>query len=223
MLARQFSGAKITRALLLSSAVSLAFYGFGALKNHSLTFSYLPWNLFLAWIPFVASLLLIRVLRTSAWASWQSLTLTVIWLLFLPNSFYMISDFIHLQDVGRVDVLFDAVMFTAFIYTSVLLGAASLLMVHRELTKRLTRARARVWVAAILFVCSFGIYIGRDLRWNSWDVLTNPAGLLFDVSDRLLHPTNYPQMFITVGSFFVLLTTMYALIWQTAAALRQSD
>jgi uncharacterized membrane protein len=60
------------------------------------------------------------------------------------------------------------------------------------------------------------------LRWNSWDVFTNPGGLLFDISDRLLHPSGYPQMFVTIISFFILLLSMYGLLWRGARLLRQA-
>jgi uncharacterized membrane protein len=133
----------------------------------------------------------------------------------------MISDFIHLRDVPRLDVLYDTVLFTSFIYTAVLLGFASMYTLHLELKKRVSVRTAGILMALTLLICSIGIYIGRDLRWNSWDVVTNPAGLLFDISDRILHPRSYPQMFTTILSFFALLGSMYLLAWNGAKAIRR--
>ena len=206
--------AQFILALGLSSLVSIGFFAYGAWRNHSTEFSYLIWNLFLAWLPLIFAFWLVRVLRRKLWSSWEALLASVLWLVFLPNSFYMISDFIHLQDLARVDILYDTVMFTSFIYTGVLLGFASLFLVHQELKKRFSSRAAAGWIAITLFICSFAIYVGRDLRWNSWDILTNPGGLLFDISDRIQHPSAYPQMTITVVSFFVLLGTMYILVWR---------
>jgi len=104
-------------------------------------------------------------------------------------------------------------MFTSFIYTGVVLGFSSLYLIHRQLRRRLTAVTTTVWIAATLIICSGAVYVGRDLRWNSWDVLTNPGGLLFDISDRLQHAAAYPQMLVTVISFFVLLASMYGLAW----------
>ncbi len=201
-------------ALIASSAVSVCFFLYAAWRNQSLEFDYLIWNLFLAWIPLLLAYWLTLILRRKLWSSWEALGVSVLWLLFLPNSFYMISDFIHLLDVQRVDVLYDALMFTSFIYTSVILGMTSLILIHIQLKKRLSRVAADAWMVLTIFVCSFAIYVGRDLRWNSWDVLTNPGGLLFDISDRLIRPADYPQMFVTVISFFVLLLSMYVLVWR---------
>lgn len=200
-------------ALVGSAAVSLSFFSYGALQNHSLEFSYLVWNLFLAWLPLAFALRLTSLLRYKLWSSWEGLLYSVLWLVFLPNSFYMISDFIHLQDVLRVNLLYDSVMFTSFIYSAVVVGFTSLHMMHLQLHRRLGGRVAALFVAITLLVCSFAIYVGRDLRWNSWDILTNPGGLLFDLSDRLIHPASYPAMFTTVISFFVLLSSMYNLVW----------
>jgi len=160
------------------------------------------------------------VLRHKLWSSWEGLTYSVLWLLFLPNSFYMISDFIHLEDVQRVDILYDTLMFTSFIYTGVILGFSSLYLIHLQLRRRLDARQAALWIAATLGICSAAIYVGRDLRWNSWDVITNPGGLLFDVSERLQHLTSYPKMLLTVVTFFVLLTSMYWVMWRGALLLK---
>lgn len=207
--------------LLGATLVSLGLFGYGALRNHSTNFSYLCWNLILAWLPLLFSLRLDEVLKRKLWSSWEALGFSLLWLLFLPNTFYMISDYIHLQEVRRVNVLYDAVMFTSFVYVAVILGVTSLLRIHAQLRKRLTATAAGVWIAAVLLLCSFGIYLGRDLRWNSWDILTNPGGLLFDISDRLTHPAAYPQMFLIVLSFFALLGSIYALVWRGALLIQK--
>ena len=208
-------------ALAFSSLVSIGLYTYGAWRNRSLAYDYMLWNLFLAWLPLVFALRLTYVLRTKLWSAWEPVLFTLLWLVFLPNSFYMISDFVHLRDVSRLDVLYDAVLFTSFIYTAVLLGFASMYTVHLELKKRVQVRTAATLMGITLLICSIGIYIGRDLRWNSWDVVTNPAGLLFDISDRVLHPRSYPQMFTTILSFFALLGSMYALAWNGAKAIRR--
>jgi uncharacterized membrane protein len=193
----------------------------GVLANHSWTFNYLMWNLFLAWLPLLLMLWLERVLRRKLWSSWQALALTLLWLGFLPNSFYLITDFIHLQEVPRVDLLFDLVMFTSFVFNGVMLGYVSVFMAHAELVKRLSRRISWLLISGTLLLSSFAIYIGRDLRWNTWDVLFNPASILFDVSDRLLNPAAHPQIISTTASFFVLLTVTYVVMWHMARAARQ--
>lgn len=209
-------------ALGLASLVSLSFYAYSALRNHSFEYSYLVWNLFLAWLPLAFAVRLRTILAKKDWSSWEGIIYSALWLVFLPNSFYMISDFIHLQEVARVDLLFDVLMFTSFIYTGVVLGFASLYTVHLELRERFSERATAGVLAIVLWLCSGAIYIGRDLRWNSWDIVTNPGGLLFDISDRLAHPAAYPQMLVTTVSFFVLLSTMYILLWRGIQLLQRA-
>lgn len=205
------------------TVVSVALFFLGALANRSFEFAYLLWNLFLAWLPLVVAWALLWTLRRYRWSSWRPFALTMLWLVLLPNSFYMISDFIHIQDVARNSLLYDVVMFTSFIITGVLVGFCSLYQVHVQLRRRLSLRASSLLVALILFLCSFAIYLGRDLRWNSWDVLVNPAGILFDVSDRLIHAPQHGDMFITTLYFFVLLGSLYVVGWQLGETTRQEN
>lgn len=199
--------------LLAASGVSLVLLLADSLHNHSFYFAYLIWNLFLAWLPLVFAWWLVAVLRRKLWSSWEAIGVSVLWLAFLPNSFYMVSDYIHLREVSEHDLLFDAVMLTSFISVAVVLGVCSLYLVHREVMKRFSSITTNIWLGSTMLLCSFAIYLGRDLRWNSWDLLLNPGGLLFDVSDRLTHPAAYPEMFLTTGIFLLLMGMLYGLAW----------
>jgi uncharacterized membrane protein len=201
-------------AIVVSSLVSESLFAYGVIRNHSLEFSYLSWNLVLAWLPLLFSIRLNKVLHRKLWSSWEALALSALWLIFLPNSFYMISDFIHIQDVSQANLIYDTVMLTSFIYTGVTLGFSSLFLIHLQLRRRFSTTASALWAAVMLLICSIAIYFGRDLRWSSWNVLTNPGGLLFDITYRLQHLSSYPEMIVTVISFFVLLATIYNLLWK---------
>jgi uncharacterized membrane protein len=223
MVRRRSNRTQFVAALGFATFVSIGLFAYNAWHDRDLSYSYLIWDLFLAWLPLLFAVKLMSVLRYKLWSSWEGLAWSVLWLVFLPNSFYMISDFIHLQDVPRSQVLYFVIMFTSFIYTAVVLGFSSLYLLHLRLRFRFPNRVANSLVLLILFVCSIGIYIGRDLRWNSWNVLTNPGGLLFDVSDRLQHPHAYPQMITTIVTFFILLVSMYGLLWRGVRFVRQPN
>ncbi len=211
---------QVISLFLLASASGLGFYVAGALRNSSTEYWYLLWNLGLAWIPLGFSLLLRRLLRTRKWSDWLPLGVTALWLGFLPNTFYMLTDYIHLQDVVRVDIIYDVAMFTVLIATGVCLGFASLAIVHIELRKRLPKASAWRVVSFIILLASFAIYVGRDLRWNTWDILTSPAGILFDISERILHPMAHSQTFVMTATYYVLLSLGYYCLWKIAELVR---
>jgi len=213
---------RVVASLAGLTLVSIVLFCAGAIANHSLKFAYLIANLFLAWVPLLLTILLIKSLRKYVWSSYWPLLITLLWLIMLPNSFYMISDYVHVHDVGRHNLLYDIVMFTSFIFTAVLLGFSSLYMTHAELRKRMKLRSSFILVGIIIFLCSFGIYLGRDLRWNSWDVFFNPAGILFDVSDHIIHPLNNGELLTTTLSFFVLIGSLYIVGWQLGEATRRS-
>lgn len=201
------------------SVISAGFFAVNAWHNHSLANWYLLWNLFLAWLPVVAAYLLLRVLKRAPWSSWPGIFWSLVWLVFLPNSFYMVSDFIHLQEVLPANILYDALMFTLFILNGLILGYVSLYLVHVQLRKRFSNITSDGIIGFILLLCSFAIYLGRDLRWNTWDMLVNPAGILFDVSDRVLHPFAHTDTFTITVMFFVFLTSVYWVVWSLVRSL----
>lgn len=201
-------------ALLISTLISEVLFAYGAWRHHTLLFDYLSWNLILAWLPLLFAVRLSVVLKTKLWSSWEALALSLLWLVFLPNSFYMISDFIHLQEVNTGVVVYYALMLASFIYTGVMLGFSSLYIVHVSLKERVSRFTAWFWIAVILFICSGAFYFGRDLRWNSWDLFTNPGGLLVDISERVQHLASYGEMQVEIAAFFLLICSMYNLLWR---------
>ncbi len=205
----------------VSSVVSVGFFIVGMFLNRSGELWYLNWNLVLAWVPLGLIVLLSYDLRRERWSSWRALTLTMAFVAFLPNTFYLMTDVIHLQEAPRVDLMFDVAMFMSFVLNGCALGFISVYLLHQELATRLRRTYTWLVVAGILLVTSFAIYIGRELRWNTWDILVNPASILFQISESLLHPTDHPEVFSITFSFFVLISSLYAVVWSAARALQQ--
>jgi uncharacterized membrane protein len=206
--------------LACSNAMSLVFYVLRVLSTGSLRYWYLSWNLFLALVPIFFAWLLIRRLKTHRWLEPGNITLTALWLGFLPNSFYVLTDFIHLRDTGEINLLFDIVLIFSFTVNAFIAGYLSVYMIHRELLKRKSVEVVSAVIATVFALCGFAIYLGRTLRWNTWDIVLNPFGLLFDVSEGLLNPLAHPQMLVTTGIFFILLSTSYALIYGFTEVIR---
>jgi len=176
----------------------------------------------LAWLPLLFVVLLRRSLENHPWLAWRPMLWTVLWLAFLPNSFYIISDLLHLQNVATENVLYDTVMMVSFMLNGLIIGYISLYQVHKELKKRLSVTWVNSLVSLSLLVCSFAIYLGRDLRWSSWDLIINPQGILFDISNQFIDPRHHIQAFTTTLMFFVLLGTFYIVILNIVTNLRTS-
>lgn len=200
--------------LVISSAASVLLYAVGALFNNGVQFYYLIWNLFLAWLPLVFAYGLRLTLRKKLWSSWPALGLTFLWLLFLPNSFYLVSDFIHLYDALDTNLLFNTAMFGSFAFSGLALGVTSVILVHQQLLKRLIGLYSWTIIGLALLLSSYAVYLGRYVRLNSWDVFTNFGTVLFNFSDQVLSPSKYFSIIGTSLGFFVFIASVYLVIWR---------
>jgi uncharacterized membrane protein len=122
-----------------------------------------------------------------------------------------------LQSSGEVGLLYDTAMISSFVINGLLLGYISLFVVHQILKKYLTRREAYLLAQFTLLLCSFAIYLGRYLRWNTWDIIINPAGLIFDVSDRIINPASHTHTFVITLTFFVVLGSVYGVVYRLAS------
>jgi uncharacterized membrane protein len=167
--------------------------------------AYLVWNLALAWIPLLLAIVLL-VSYARRHSPLELIAVGAAWLLFLPNAPYVLTDFIHLGEAHR---LYDTILIGSFAFTALALGFASLLLVQLVVTRA---AGAMLgWGAALgaLFFASVGIYLGRVLRFNSWDAIQRPH-LLWNVARmRLSDPFGNPQLIGFVIALCGFLTLAY--------------
>jgi len=173
-------------ALVLLSLFSVALIGVRSVYSGEPLYGWLIWNLLLAWIPFGLAILIYDRHRAGT-RPLRLLPLGALWLLFLPNAPYIVTDFKHLVPSAVVPLWVDIVVIAAPAWTGMLLGFLSLYLIQ-SVVRDLAGARL-AWAAAVavLGLASFGIYLGRVLRWNSWDVLANPH-VLADLDGVLVDP-----------------------------------
>lgn len=170
--------------------------------THTLFYGFLIWNLFLAYIPYFISSLVKNRFQNSS-----KLKLTFIlfiWLLFLPNAPYIITDFIHLHHSKSSLVWLDIFLIFSYSSTGLLLAVLSLTDVYKIIKQKWSLKFANYFSISATFLCGFGIYLGRFLRFNSWDVFTNPITLLKQCVFSINDPKTW---FITIsfGSFLYII------------------
>jgi uncharacterized membrane protein len=211
---------RIVYALIITNAASVLLFLLRLIGSDSFRYWFMLWNLALAWTaPFIAWLLIERLKRAS-WRHWSNIALTVLWIGFLPNSFYMVSDLIHVRPTGEVSIIFDAVLFSSFIFNGFVAGYIGSYFVHRELIRRRGEMKAYAMIIGVFALASYAIYLGRVLRWNTWDAIFHPAGLIFDVSDNILNPLAHPQAFVVTLSFTLLITVFYLFAYEVLRVLK---
>lgn len=205
---------RLVFAILAANLLSVGLLINRILFSDSYRYAFMLWNILLAMVPVILAFWLVQRIKSRGWLKPPQIILSAVWLAFLPNSFYMMTDFIHLRQTYEASILYDITMLSSFMINGLILGFISLLLVHKELVKRLTAVQSSLSIGAIILISSFAIYLGRFTRWNSWDVVLQPAGLLFDVSDRFVNPGDHPQTFTATLMLFLFLSTFYFLVWE---------
>ncbi len=202
----------VIAALAFTSVTCAALLTMRAAYSHTWGHFGLAWNLFLAWIPLVSSLVAYNLDkgRPSHRQAWPVIVVCAcLWLLFFPNAPYILTDLIHLHEQDGVPLWYDLILIINFAWTGTFLGLVSLVLMQ-ALVRNVVGGRVSwLFVFAVLALSGFGIYLGRFPRWNSWDLLFNPAGLMAEIWGQVRHPLGNPRAVVFSGLFSLLLTSIY--------------
>ena len=199
-------------ALLFASGICLAMLASRALFAQRLELGFYPWNLFLAWIPFLLARRIYGLRADRSPRFGLLAACAVLWFFFFPNAPYIVTDLVHLKTRAPVPKWFDLLMMVSFAWTGLCLGYLSLYLMHEVVRSWLGRRWGWRFVVAMLALSSFGIYLGRFERWNSWDVLARPFGLAADVVQRVSFADN-PELFAFSATFFAFSLLTYATLF----------
>jgi uncharacterized membrane protein len=199
--------------LLLSSVLSFAFFAFRIIYSNTSNYSNLFTNLFLAWIPYLFSIMAASTYRFHPKRWGLILILGLLWLLFFPNAPYMVTDFYHLNPRPPVPLWFDISLIAIFAFTGCFLAIASLRSVHNIIEKFLGKIIGWIFALLSLGLGSLGVYLGRFRRFNSWDILLDPRSVIKDIAHNILNPLDnlgflgFTLMFTSILLVFYLMFT----------------
>ena len=179
--------------------------------THSFFYLFLIWNLFLAAIPLIIT---VFISNNNRFSDQKIIFLIsfIIWLLFLPNAPYIITDFLHFKWETKMPYWFDVLMLTTFALNGLILGLKSMMQMQELLAKHLSTKKIWLTMTVVCFMCGFGIYIGRFLRYNSWDIMVNPVLILNDITDRILYPLKHLKTWGMTFGFGTLLWILFGLL-----------
>ncbi|MCK6539504.1 MAG: DUF1361 domain-containing protein [Anaerolineales bacterium] len=182
----------------------------------------LVWNLFLAWIPFILAYVAHAVSWRRIWLYLVIPFVGFLWLIFFPNAPYMLTD---LQDIARgtsgAPLWYDVIILVWFSWTAMLLGVVSLYLMHDITQRAFGRWVGWAFVFIILPLSSFGIYIGRFVRLNSWDILQNPTETAMNILGIVIDPSMRLAAFILLYTIFFLF--VYLLLYSFAHLLQEQN
>lgn len=183
----------------------------------NMSYRFLIWNLFLAWIPLVCALTAERVRSRIG-----VLACGAAWLVFLPNAPYLLTDLVHIGRTTGNWFWYDLIMLLSFGLTGLLLGYVSLYAMQKLVARRFGSVMGWIFAIGTLGLCSFGIYLGRFERFNSWDVVFNPFDLLLTIYSRVRHPFDYPWTYVLSFMLAALLVAIYVGLRSFARTMRES-
>lgn len=200
------SRSKINVLLIMMTIFCFSLSAFRYYISDTKVFLFLNWNLFLAWIPLLLSSF---VLAFSIRSKISLIFIIVVWILFFPNSPYILTDLFHLRARNEIPIWYDLIVILSYAWTGLICGFISLNDIEKRLSDYGKRNVINGVIVFFLFMSSFGVYLGRFLRWNSWDVLNNPFGLFSDIVVRFIYPMEYTKTWGVTLLMGIMLNFMY--------------
>jgi uncharacterized membrane protein len=203
-------------ALTFASTVSVALLLARVVWTGDLIYGTLAWNLFLAWLPLVFALLARDEFHTKAKRNWRFLGFAGAWLLFFPNAPYIFTDVIHLTTYFYRHFWVDLVLILLCALTGLVLGFVSLFLMQGVVRRLCGVAASWLFIGGVAALSGFGIYLGRFLRFNSWDVFWKPVALYHGIGSwaaHAAHPLAHSNSFAFPMLFAVFLFIAYLMLY----------
>ncbi|MCL5245215.1 DUF1361 domain-containing protein [Cellulophaga sp. 20_2_10] len=179
----------------------------------SLFFTFLVWNLFLAGLPYLFSQILKQLHATNANKLIQ-FGVFGLWLLFLPNSPYIITDLIHLQNESATMVWLDLLIVFVYAINGLLLGLFSMIDIYHILKSKYDAKNANFFMIYLCLLCGYGVYLGRFLRFNSWDLFTKPHILVYNIAHSLTNYNVWAMTFAFGSLLWILFWTLQSKLYK---------
>ncbi len=199
---------KVLSLLTISMTLSIVLLMIRMKLNQSYFFLFLVWNLFLAIIPYAIT----TYLRSLEQVKKMSLAISFfVWLLFLPNAPYIVTDLLHLRSSNSYLVWLDVLVVTSFAYNGLVLFFLSLLDMELLLKPIINNKYLFFVMTFILFITGFGVYLGRFLRYNSWEIVQKPLKLFLDSINIIMHPSMNIQAWAFTFCFGAFLSAGYCM------------
>lgn len=197
----------LSRLLLLPVGFTISLLLFRIFYSGNLMYLFFVWNLFLAAVPFILSSFLIQSQKKKLY--W---IIFIVWILFFPNALYIITDLVHLKERNNIPLWFDVILIFSAAINGLIMAFISLCQVEIFLRLRFNNRKANLILYSCLFISSFGVYIGRFLRWNSWDIFVNPFQFIFGIMQPFINPSHHPRTWGMTIILFLFFEIFYFII-----------
>lgn len=196
-----------TKNLLLLTGLCFTLVVSRIIKTEQFSFVFMFWNLFLAFVPYWISAYLFKHKETQLI---RLIVLGGVWILFLPNAPYMITDLFHLHKRPDLPVWYDLFLILSFAVIGMYLFYLSVHQMKEVVKVKLPTLYRPVFLILLFVAVSYGVYIGRFLRLNSWDILY-PVSLAKTCLSTFIQLARLKDMACFTIIFTVFLSFLYLL------------
>ncbi|MCU0321977.1 MAG: DUF1361 domain-containing protein [Chitinophagaceae bacterium] len=209
----------IEKMLLLSIAFTILLLVIRIYYSQKITFVFFIWNIFLAIVPLVFS----RQLKYEQNMSFKTFVFLTIWLVFFPNAPYIITDLFHFIERPPVPKWYDLILIISAVWNGLLLGIVSLMQVETFLKNHFQKKWVNFLIAISMLLCGYGVFIGRFIRLNSWDIVTNPTNVIFTSFQYFFKPWKHVHAWAFIFLFAVLFSLVYYTLKQFVSIIKIND
>jgi uncharacterized membrane protein len=200
-------------ALMFATGVCVALVFARILSAHNISYGFLAWNLFLAWLPLIFALLIRDRYVRGERRGWRLASLGAAWLLLFPNAPYIFTDLIHLTTRFYGHFWVDMILILLCALTGLMLGFVSLYLMHAVVADRFGRLAGWLFIAGVAGLSGVGVFIGRFLRLNSWDVLLRPEMFYHHVNNWAAAPFASALTYVFPALFAIFLFIVYLMFF----------
>ena len=141
----------------------------------------------------------------------------------LSNAPYLVTDLFHFEQRPPVPYWYDLMIVISGAWNGAALGITSLLQVEKFLAKHIKVKWRMPSTIALIILCSYGIYLGRYKRYNSWNIVTKPEDIAHTMLSHITEPWEHMQAWMFTVSFAILLNIIYFTVKKMPAYLKQNS
>ncbi|HEV2691445.1 MAG TPA: DUF1361 domain-containing protein [Verrucomicrobiae bacterium] len=200
-------------ALMFATAVCVALVSTRCVLEGSTRYAFLAWNLFLAWLPLFFALLLCEQHVQGRQRRWRLAGWGVTWLLFFPNAPYICTDLTHLTSRYFPHYWTSLLVILSCALTGLMVGFVSLYIVQSVVTERYGKVKGWLFTIGVMGLSGVGVFIGRFLRYNSWDVVWRPVAMAHSAASWMTDPFGDARPYVFSLLFAVFLSIAYVMFY----------
>ena len=175
-------------------------------KTEHYSFLFLFWNLFLAYLP----LLVAKQMKGNS-SKLKNFIFLMFAILFLPNAPYILTDLFHLKKALIAPLWFDLILILSFAILGFIYFIMAFELILNEIKRTYSKKINLIAKPLLFMACGYGIYLGRYLRYNSWDIISSPIDLASGMINSVFNADYYKETLSVTLTFTIFLYLIFEL------------